>query len=121
MSDEFSSLVSALGLDLACLETCANLLVLRKDVTIDKALSNLRQDISIRDPTQRIWNYLEDVLRTARILWLPPCLLRLPHEYDDIFLPSQQRICGNCRLTPKESAICLICGDLVSDSLLELE
>ncbi len=113
MTDEFAAIVSTLGLDSACLETCANLLLLRGDLS--SALANLRRDISARDPTQRIWNYLEDVLRVTRFLWHPPCLLRLPHEYDAIFLPSQGRLCAQCKRSPKESAICLVCGELVRE------
>lgn len=49
-------------------------------------------------------------LLMRRFSWNSPRLLSLPQEYDKIFTYYRTKQCNNCGLTPKEPAVCLICG-----------
>jgi hypothetical protein len=45
------------------------------------------------------------------IVYSDPSLLKLPKLYSDLFSYYSQRKCSFCSQKPKESAICLICGE----------
>jgi len=42
--------------------------------------------------------------------WQPPCLVRLPERYDQIFRFYRSAHCQQCDAVPKEPAVCLVCG-----------
>jgi hypothetical protein len=42
--------------------------------------------------------------------WVQPHLLALPERYDEIFRTYRHQQCAKCHNTPKDPALCLICG-----------
>nr|XP_042905267.1 E3 ubiquitin-protein ligase ubr3 isoform X1 [Parasteatoda tepidariorum] len=52
-------------------------------------------------------------LQLKKITWHPPSLLKLPHNYDDIFKFYYKRPCSACRSDPKDPSLCLVCGTMV--------
>uniref|UniRef100_A0A1B6CS83 E3 ubiquitin-protein ligase n=1 Tax=Clastoptera arizonana TaxID=38151 RepID=A0A1B6CS83_9HEMI len=52
-------------------------------------------------------------LSEQHVIWHQPRLLTLPELYDRIFQYYHRRQCSQCHSVPRETSICLLCGQLV--------
>ncbi|XP_066542186.1 E3 ubiquitin-protein ligase ubr3 isoform X1 [Hoplias malabaricus] len=111
LEEEFSLLVGSLGLtapqssshvsSAACLEWNVNLYELISQwcselLSLNGAPSQQSMKLLVQDPQ-----------------WSAPRLLQLPDNYNTIFQYYHRKSCSVCNKTPKDPALCLVCGTFV--------
>lgn len=119
ISSEFESLVKCLRLGNPMLDTSSQISGDSRDLSIIDCLS-----WSTENPTRLIksWScefnrFSTEYIVTARtllfrrpLIWHRPSLMKLPHNFNDIFMFYYRKKCSLCSSVPKDVAICLVCG-----------